>query len=98
MSEWTEQDSITLTAALVAIDGARMALKGRERIEAIRLMARRGLSTEDMALRLRTSVHVVAQAASRAGIKIPRLDEPGFYRIAYPGRRSRAKASQRVAA
>lgn len=98
MSEWTEQDSIALTAALVAHDGARMALKGRERIEAIRLMARRGLGADVMALRLRTNTEVVSTAARRAGIRIPQVDKPGFYRIAYPGRRSRAKASQRVVA
>lgn len=95
-NEWTDADSVTLSALLVARDGHQMRLTGAERVAAIRMMADRGLSSEAMADRLRVSADVVSTAARRAGIAIPRLDD-GFYKIAYP-RRDRWPSRRRATA
>ena len=73
-TEWTEQDSAAVEAAMVAHDGHRMALKGAARAEAIRMMAHLGLSADVMAVRLRSTPGRVNAAARRAGVSLPRED------------------------
>lgn len=76
MSDWTDTDSVTLSAALVAHDGHRMRLRGPERETAVRLMVDRGLDGRTMAHRLCLDYDAFRTWASRNGIRIPRPEHP----------------------
>ena len=106
--EWTEQDSINLTAKMVAHDGHRMALRGAEREAALRMMAALGLDRKTIADRLRMTVYQVGRAARYYGITLLPTVPPQHWTVAiyepskHPDRvRERAHArrqSQGVAA
>lgn len=100
---WTEQDSINLTASLVAHDGHRMALLGAEREAALRMMAALGLDRATMATRLRLTIGQVNRAASYYRIKLPSMIAPQHWAVAVvePSKdlkHRRAKKAQRARA
>lgn len=74
---WTEQDSIRLSAELVARDGHRIALRGAERKAAIELMVELGVERRVMAERLRISIQELARSGARLGVRVPR--SPGAH-------------------
>jgi hypothetical protein len=100
VSEWTEYDSAAVSATLVAHDGHRMPLRGRERELAIQMMTRVGLSADVMAIRLCTTVKVIQTAARRARAQIPRQNLNRWAAVArIPELRERDRQrSRRVAA
>lgn len=97
MGEWTEQDSRALTVALVAIDGHRIALRGAEKTEAVQIMVGRGLDTETIAERLRTTPERLRPWARRHGIELPPMRPPQEWWVtaAWPSMSSTARARQR---
>jgi hypothetical protein len=94
VGEWTDADSRALSVALVVEDGHRIALRGAERAEAVRIMVRRGLSTETIADRLRIKTESLRLWARRHGITLPSMVEPQAWwvEVAWPSMSSEARA------
>lgn len=72
---WSEQESIRVSASLVAHDGHRLHLRGAERTEAIRIMSELGLTPDVMAHRLCITLTTLQRAANRAKIQFPQVDQ-----------------------
>ncbi|MGI5144823.1 hypothetical protein ACQEVC_45650 [Plantactinospora sp. CA-294935] len=91
MTTWTEQDSIDLSARLVADDGYRMPLTGPERRAAVNRMLAAGLTTEVMADRLCMDVDSFRSWTYREGIRLPRRQVAWWVVVAQPSQASANK-------
>lgn len=80
MTIWTEQDSIDLTAHLIADDGYRMPVRRDERRAAVRLMVERGRTTEEIADRVCMSLDALSVFCSRERISLKREDPHAWMR------------------
>lgn len=69
---WSPDDSASLSAQQVAVDGHHLRLRGEERELAIRLMAARGVPPTEMAKRLCITSGTLHYVAKVAGIVLPR--------------------------
>lgn len=98
MSTWTEQDSIALSAILVARDRCRMPLQGAERRAAVELMLSDGTPVEAMATRLNLSAKQLRDWCSDNNITLPGRRRTDWwvlvaapsYGVPGPGRRKAA--------
>lgn len=70
MTEWTEQDSLRLTAFLV-LDGHRLRLTREEKRAVVLLAREMGLTREQAAHRCGVKHHTFVQWALRTGVEYP---------------------------
>ncbi|MFC6017770.1 hypothetical protein ACFP2T_16335 [Plantactinospora solaniradicis] len=98
MSAWTEQDSINLSAALVAHDGYRMPLTGDERRAAVEQMIALGVDSRTAADRLCMTVEQLWCWSHRAGIRWPGRKQAWWVVAAQPSSSPEAKARRKAAA
>lgn len=80
-----------LAIKLVAIDGHRMALEGKERLEALKLMCRHDLPQELIAWRLCMGLEALRRYAQRSKIKLPLVRRPAHWSVDYMDKRNDLK-------
>lgn len=94
---WTEQDSINLSAALVAQDGYRMPLTGAERRAAVEQMIAAGMDSRAVADRLCITVQQLWTWSRGEGIRWPGRKQGWWVAVAQPSGSPEAKARRKAA-
>lgn len=72
-----------LAIELVAVDGHQLALKGQERLEAIRIMVAQNVPREQMAWRLCMKISALERCAGRANILLPKTKPSAHWTLEY---------------
>jgi hypothetical protein len=87
MDYYADDEIDWLSVHLVAKDQQRMKLKGKERIEAIKIMTARGFSVRHQAWLLCIMPDTMRSAATRAGIQLPWERPAAHWTLGYIDRR-----------